>query len=355
MKTFINFLIVTLFLVCIPGLLPAAAVEGEQREWTRKDGQSVMGKLVDVDGDRIKVLIRGKVFDLNLQDLVQADREYVSQVSTSSPAVANALKEKPKPPVGSIVAYKAEFSDDEQKAFYEENGIKSLMWKGGRPEQKLPFVLYEPETEIQSIDKLPMIIHLVGTGGIGRDNTKTVFNDAGGIAKTFFSDSLQRKNPCYVMIPQPPKTGAWFAACFTTPSETLSWVVIALRKLLEDPSYRIDPDRIYITGLSMGGAGVYQAMAKFPGVFAAGIPISYVESHELFNKSNVSNMWVVLNSGDEGQPLEMLEDFEKHYRRMGGKIRTTVYRKHGHDAWKAMLGEQDFRVWLFSRKKGDSR
>ena len=340
MKTLIKFTMS--ILLCMLGQLNAASIKGEEREWTNKDGNTVKGKLADVDGDKIKVLIRGKIFDLNLQNLDQADRDYVNEM-------------KPKPPAGAITEYEAVFADDEQRAFYKENDISSMVWNGDDPVKKLPFVLHVPKPRTQTRREFPIIIHLSGTGGIGKNNTSTVFQDAGGVAKTFFSDELQKKDPCYVMIPQAPREGAWFSASYTDPSDTLSWVVTALSHLMEDRRYSIDPDRVYITGLSMGGAGVYQAMAKFPDVFAAGIPISYVESHELFNEDNVGNMWVVLNSGDKGQPLSMLEDFKKRYRELGGKIKTTVYDRGGHDAWKTMLGDQEFRIWLFSQKRRDSR
>ena len=196
--------------------------------------------------------------------------------------------------------------------------------------------------------KLPLLVHLHGTGGIGQDNLRPI-SDGGGVVRMFMDKKFQGYQETYIMIPQTAAMSGWYALSPTDPSYALRAIVHAIRLLAETPGYRIDLSRIYVTGLSMGGAGAFQAMAKFPGFFAAAIPISYVDTPKIFNEGNVGPMWVVINSGDRNYE-ERLRDFRKHYLAMGGSIRISVNHRMGHDAWTSLLGDHKFRNWLFRRQ-----
>lgn len=67
--------------------------------------------------------------------------------------------------------------------------------------------------------------------------------------------------PCIVISPQVPD-GAWWD------SEILDALI---DHILE--TYPIDSNRIYVTGLSMGGYGTWDVITKYPERFAAAIPI----------------------------------------------------------------------------------
>ncbi|MFT5632657.1 MAG: putative peptidase [Rubritalea sp.] len=337
MKLHITILLVSLLSLCPVKAVP---VRGETREWSRLDGNKVIGKLSEIHDESVTLKIKGRKYVITINTLSAEDIVYIKEMT-------------PVPAAGTIGVYEAKFKNEAQKAYYEKHSIQSLEWKGKDPKEKLSFILYSPDPLKQG-GKLPIIIHLSGTGGIGNDNVKPLFEDGGGVAKTFLSDKLQKRNPCHVMIPQPSRIGGWLGASYTEPADNLAWTIIALDHLLGNPSYNIDPDRIYITGLSMGGGGVYHALAKFPNRFAAGIPVAWAETHELFHEVNVgSPMWIAVNSGDKGQPLDMIREFRREYQKLGGKARVTIYKAGGHDAWSKLLGDQKFRTWLFHRKLGE--
>jgi predicted peptidase len=318
----------------------AVPVKGKTRKWTNTDGKELIGKLIYIDADNVTLKLNGKNFTIATTTLSDSDKAYIKKMT-------------PIPPAGKIEPYEATFKDDIQREYYKNNNILSLAWKGSEPNEKLPFILYSPDPHKHK-GKLPIIVHLSGTGGIGTDNVNPLFADGGGIAKTFLSDKLQRRNPCHVMIPQPARIGGWLGASYTEPADNLAWTMHALDHLLNNQAYNIDPDRVYITGLSMGGGGVYHALAKSPNKFAAGIPIAWAEDYKLFHKDNVgSPMWIVLNEGDKGQPVEMVREFRRQYIKLGGDVRVTIYNGGGHDAWSQLLGDQEFKTWLFRRKLGN--
>lgn len=312
---------------------------GAQRIWTDTQDRQIEARLVRIDADAVVIKIGIREHRLELVKLSEADRRYVEGL-------------RPKPPAGEVSEYPA-YPPSELKAWLDANHMRSLRWKGvPRPhaeEFTLPFQLHEPPvTAANNGKKLPLLVHLHGTGGIGQDNLRPI-SDGGGVVRMFMDKKFQGYQETYIMIPQTAAMSGWYALSPTDPSYALRAIVHALRLLAETPGYRIDLSRIYVTGLSMGGAGAFQAMAKFPGFFAAAIPISYVDTPKIFNEGNVGAMWVVINSGDRNYE-ERLRDFRKHYLAMGGSIRISVNHRMGHDAWTSLLGDHKFRNWLFRRQ-----
>ena len=93
--------------------------------------------------------------------------------------------------------------------------------------------------------KLPLVVFLHGEDGKGPNGTQLLANDG---ATFYMSDAQLKKNPTFVIAPQCPGNN-W------TDPET----VTAVKKMIDDyvASHAVDPDRIYIEGMSMGGTGVW--------------------------------------------------------------------------------------------------
>jgi predicted peptidase len=315
--------------------LHALELNEKSRTWTREDGQKARGKLVDIVEGKISLEVRGKVYEFSLSDFSEKDKKYVKSV----------MKDLPR---GNIEEYPPKFSDDKNKEFFEERLMRSLVWRGERGEA-MPLMVYQPLRE--DLEKLPVIIYLHGTGGMGTGNTKPFFKCGGGAAKHLLAESFQKKSPCIVITPQIEKHSGWYSASFTDPSYEQVWLKNAIRMMAQEEKYAIDLNRIYIMGHSMGGHGVYEALAKLPGFYAGGVAIAAVDEGGSFNKDNVdSRLWLFLNQGDKAERVEVAEEFAKKYKRLGGRIKTTIYHSGGHNAWDKALQDQDFRSVLFKQK-----
>lgn len=118
-----------------------------------------------------------------------------------------------------------------------------------------PFVAYTPE---KSSGKLPLILQLHGAGerGSGKDDLALV--DVHGLPKL-----MDREYPCILVCPQCP-TGSFWAA-------RVESIVRFLEQLKQH--YEIDSDRVFLTGLSMGGFGTWYTAMAHPQLFRAIAPV----------------------------------------------------------------------------------
>ena len=120
-----------------------------------------------------------------------------------------------------------------------------------------PYVMYAPETMEKG---LPLIVQLHGAGERGNGSEAELpMVCTHGLPKVLAEADF----PCIAVMPQCPKTSFWAAR------------VESLVRFIEQivSRYEIDPARVYLTGLSMGGFGTwYTAMAR-PDLFAAIVPV----------------------------------------------------------------------------------
>src|SRR4051812_12672147 len=122
--------------------------------------------------------------------------------------------------------------------------------------------------------KVPLVVILHGAGERGSDNSAQLKYGAPLFEKA------NEKYPCYVLVPQCPKDQKWvdwdWSKAFTNQPAEMTWPTKVLMQMIEEfPKNNpdVDTDRIYLTGLSMGGYGTWDLLTRFPERFAAGIPI----------------------------------------------------------------------------------
>jgi len=315
----------------------ALELNEKPRTWTQNNGKTAYGQLVGIEGDHISLNIRGRIFKLSLNDFSDKDLNYVQEVRGNLPK-------------GKIEKYTPKLSDEKDKVFFNNHHMSSLVWRGEGGEA-MPLLVYQPLSK--NLEKLPVIIYLHGTGGMGVDNWKPFFVCGGGAAKHLLAESFQKKNPCIVITPQIKRHSGWYCSHYKDPSKEQVWLKNAIRVMAQEEKYAIDLDRIYIMGHSMGGHGVYEAMAKLSDFYAAGVAIAAVDDGSSLTKDNVyGNLWIFLNSHDKAEPLSVAEDFKRKYKKLGGKIKLTIYDSRGHNAWDRALGDHDFRS-LFLCKRGN--
>ena len=125
--------------------------------------------------------------------------------------------------------------------------------------------------------KYPLVIFLHGSGERGNDNEAQL---KWGVMN-FATDQNMTLHPAIVIAPQCPEPMSWSnvkrgkdnddIALQPEPSKPMALVIGLIRRLIK--TMPVDTNRIYITGLSMGGLGTYDAIERYPDLFAAAVPV----------------------------------------------------------------------------------
>lgn len=200
-------------------------------------------------------------------------------------------------------------------------------------EVKLDYLLYLPDN-YQEKDAWPLLLFLHGAGERGADlDLVTVHGPPKLIARE------GKKFPCIVVSPQC-LPGRW-------------WEPLELIALLDDLGrrYKVDPDRIYCTGLSMGGFGAWALAARIPDRLAAIAPIC--GGGEVYWAGMYKDLpiWAFHGAKDEAVPLARSEQMVEAVKKAGGNAKLTVYPQAAHDSWTTTYESPEFYEWLFAQSR----
>jgi predicted peptidase len=198
----------------------------------------------------------------------------------------------------------------------------------------LKYLLYLPEgySNAKSAKSWPLVLFLHGAGESGKDVNKVKVHGppklvAGG-----------KEFPFVLVSPQSPGFG---------------WDVDALKALVDEikHKYRVDPDRVYVTGLSMGGFGTWALAAAYPKEFAAVMPICGGGEPIWARKIKDVPAWVFHGAKDPVVPLKRSEEMVNALKKAGGNVRFTVYPDAGHDSWTETYNNPQVYEWLLQQRR----
>jgi predicted peptidase len=198
---------------------------------------------------------------------------------------------------------------------------------------KIGYLLFLPKEVSQQKGKRPLILFLHGSGERGNDNLPLV--------AVHGPPMIAKKNadfPFVVVSPQCPSEQRWD-----------SKVLLAL---LNDviASHDVDPQRIYLTGLSMGGYGSWMLAAAAPNRFAAIVPICGGGNPEDAGKLKSLPIWVFHGAKDSAVSLKKSEEMVAALKKVGSDVKFTVYPNAGHNSWTATYDNPKLYEWLLKQK-----
>ena len=181
----------------------------------------------------------------------------------------------------------------------------------------------------------PLLVFLHGAGERG-DSLETV-----GIHGPLKERRNGRDLPFVIVAPQVPSGQRW----------TVGRVAAALDAALA--SHRIDTTRVYLTGLSMGGFGTWEAIERMPNRWAAAVPICGGGNYIGLGQARGVPVWAFHGALDPVVPLAASEVMVEALRQAGGDVRLTVYPEAGHDSWTETYANPEVYDWLLSHRLGD--
>ena len=194
--------------------------------------------------------------------------------------------------------------------------------------------VYLPEDYNQKSSH-PLLLFLHGAGERGEDQLDRVL--VHGPPKLI----AQGKHFPFIVVSPQCKTGGW-------------WEAAELRELVDhlESTYKIDPQRLYVTGLSMGGFGTWSMALHEPTRYAAIAPIcgggnaiavKYISPIQ-------TPIWAFHGDSDNAVPLSESEEMVEAVQQRGGKAKLTVYPNVGHDSWTQTYDNPKLYEWLESHQ-----
>jgi predicted peptidase len=131
------------------------------------------------------------------------------------------------------------------------------------------------------------------------------------------------------------------------------WEPFELAALLDEivEKHKVDQDRIYVTGLSMGGFGTWSLAAYQPKRFAALVPICGGGEPIIAKLFGPIPAWVFHGGKDPVVPLERSEKMVEALKKAGGNVQFTVYPEAGHDSWTETYANPQLYEWLLQQKR----
>lgn len=204
----------------------------------------------------------------------------------------------------------------------------------------LNYLLFIPRsTAAVENGKYPLIIFLHGIGEIGTDLWKVKQE---GLPKILDGNNTF---PFIVISPQCPPTTEWYYN---------GGVQALVNKLIDSAivRYHVDTNRIYLTGLSMGGIGTLDLAIRYPKRFAALIPIAFrIEDGWDVCKIKDIPMWAFHGEKDDVIPISEAERVINMLNACGGNPLFTIYPDLYHDAWTRTYNNSAIYDWLLTNKK----
>lgn len=124
-------------------------------------------------------------------------------------------------------------------------------------------------------------------------------------------------------------------------------------KLLDEleKDYRLDNDRVYLTGVSMGGFGTFNTATKYPHRFTAIIPVCGGGDKTQAEVIKHLPTWVFHGRKDDIVPISSSESMVKAMRKFGSDAKFTIYPEADHDSWTDTYNNIEIYSWLLSQKR----
>ena len=197
---------------------------------------------------------------------------------------------------------------------------------------ELSYALHRPEN---TKEKKPLIIFLHGSGEKGTDIEKVKVH---GPFKYLKNNDLD----AYVLAPQCPENEYW-------DSEVLYQLILKIQK-----ENAIDSNRIYLTGLSMGGWGAWNLAFAHPEMFAALVPIAgFVDRVPMIENCEIAAIPIRIFHGlvDDVVDVNYSISIYKKLKTCNSNIELTIFDDAGHDSWTRVYDNKEIYGWMFQQIK----
>jgi pimeloyl-ACP methyl ester carboxylesterase len=308
-------LICLLTAACLQGFCADAVKPKIIRAWKSSDGRELKAELLEFDAKEIKIK---RMTDFQILKVP------VDKFSAEDQAFVAAL------------VHERDLDEGITKGPYAEK-ITGVFVKAVS-KQGLNYQIFG-DPKLDGSKRYPLVIWLHGSGQSGSDNQAQM----GGPTGIFTNAEHQSKNPCFMIAPQCPDADiGWNKQV----SDNLMALIADLTSKLP-----IDLKRLYLTGSSMGGFGTWSLCAKYPNVFAAGVPLCGGGDPKKADSLKKVPMWVFHGDQDPMVPVERDRVAVAAVKEAGGLlIKYTEFAGVGHSLSGLVYPMPELHSWLFEQR-----
>lgn len=202
---------------------------------------------------------------------------------------------------------------------------------GGKTE--MGYFTWLPKGE-KPADGWPLLVFLHGAGERGSDLELIKKHGPPKLAGT-----KPELDSFFMIAPQCPQ-GRW-------------WDTVAVKELIDKTvaGQPVDPKRIYITGISMGGFATWSLLKEHPDLMAAAIPICGGGDPASVSKFKTVPIWTFHGDKDEAVPFQKSVDMVEALKKVDGNIKFTEYPGVRHDSWTQTFDNPEIYAWLLKHRK----
>ncbi|WP_217183970.1 alpha/beta hydrolase-fold protein [Streptomyces sp. AC495_CC817] len=208
--------------------------------------------------------------------------------------------------------------------------------EGPAPADTLRYLLHLPDAyDVDPDRRWPLVLFLHGAGERGSELDLAAVHGPPKLA------DAGHEFPFILVTPQCAESSQWVTE------------LTVLAHLLDEVSaaYRVDTDRVVVTGLSMGGFGTWSLAVRYPDRFAAIAPICgglWAQSAAPIRDLPV---WTFHGDADDVVPISSTEEIVAELRALGSDARFTRLPGVGHDSWTAAYDDPELYDWLLAHRR----
>jgi len=221
----------------------------------------------------------------------------------------------------------------------------------------LPYRILLP-ADYDSTRQYPLVLFLHGAGERGKDNARQLTHGS-----SLFIN--HRTNyPAIVIFPQCPEGSYWSAVTIDRnrqpfdfrfhydqpPTKPFQAAIALTQSFIREK--KADKNRIYIMGLSMGGMGTFEAIHRYPKMFAAALPICGAGDDENYHrKARRVPFWVFHGAEDSVVGVQESRQMVEKLKKIGAKVLYSEYPGVDHASWDNAFQEDALLPWMFDQHR----
>jgi predicted peptidase len=214
--------------------------------------------------------------------------------------------------------------------------------------ETMKYRLFVPP-DYDPVQPYPIVLWLHNAAARGTDNLAQISGTDYFGSHTWINGESLEKYHAFVLAPQVSEAGGWSSPRGKETPPNLEAALAILTSV--EHKYHIDPDRVYVAGESMGGEGVWRALAADPHRFAAAVALcGYGDSWEIPRVAKIP-VWIFQGQMDATVDVHRARDWVAELKKAGGSPKYTEYPSIGHNVWDLAFSEPGLVDWLFSHRR----